>query len=76
MQVELFLDESCLNSCELLMIKTKTNFASYCFKEHETTGWTNVNLLYLPEDNIEITSLEGLMLWCPEINRSKRPLAW
>ena len=33
MQVELFLDESCLNSCELLMIKTKTNFASYCFKE-------------------------------------------
>ena len=32
-QVELFLDESCLNSCELLMIKTKTNFASYCFKE-------------------------------------------
>ena len=36
MQVELFLDESCLNSCELLMIKTKTNFASYCFKEHES----------------------------------------
>ena len=33
MQVELFFDESCLNSCELLMIKTKTNFASYCFKE-------------------------------------------
>ena len=33
MQVELFLDESCLNSCELLTIKTKTNFASYCFKE-------------------------------------------
>ena len=33
MQVELFLDESCLNSCKLLMIKTKTNFASYCFKE-------------------------------------------
>ena len=33
MQVELFLDESFLNSCELLMIKTKTNFASYCFKE-------------------------------------------
>ena len=24
MQVELFSDESCLNSCELLMIKTKT----------------------------------------------------
>ena len=36
MQVELFLDESCLNSCEWLMIKTKTNFASYCFKEHES----------------------------------------
>ena len=33
MQVELFLDENCLNSCELLMIETKTNFASYCFKE-------------------------------------------
>ena len=33
MQVELFFDESYLNSCELLMIKTKTNFASYCFKE-------------------------------------------
>ena len=32
--------------------------------------------LCLPEDNIEITSLEGLMLWCPEINQSKRPLAW
>ena len=36
MQVGLFLDESCLNSCELLMIKTKTNFASYCFQEHES----------------------------------------
>ena len=33
MQVELFLDESCLNSSELLMIETKTNFASYCFQE-------------------------------------------
>ena len=33
MQVELFLDESCLNSCESLMIEKKTNFASYCFKE-------------------------------------------
>ena len=32
MQVELFLDESCLNSCELLMIKTKTNFASIISK--------------------------------------------
>ena len=38
MQVELFLDESCLNSCELLMIKikTKTNLAPYCFKEQES----------------------------------------
>ena len=34
LQVELLLDESCLNSCELLMIETKTNFASYCFKEN------------------------------------------
>ena len=33
MQVGLFSEESCLNSCKLLMIKTKTNFASYCFKE-------------------------------------------
>ena len=33
MQVELFLDASCLNPCELLMIKTKTNFAYDCFKE-------------------------------------------
>ena len=36
------------------------------------TGWTNVNLLYLL-DSIEIASSEGL---CPEINQSKRPLAW
>ena len=79
MQVELLLDERCLNSCELLMIETKTNFASYCFKEIaynlKATGWTNVNLLYLP-DSIEITSLERLTLWCPEINQSKRPVAW
>ena len=81
-QVELFLDESCLNSCELLMIETKTNFASYCFKEIAykmkvgvSHRMTNVNLLYLP-DSIEITSLEGLTLWRPEINQSKRPLAW
>ena len=67
-QAELFLDESCLNSCELLMTETKTNLEL-------ATGWTNVNLLYLP-DSIEITSLEGLTLWCPEINQSKRPLAW
>ena len=47
MQVELFLDESCLNSCELLMIKTKKNFASYCFKEHES--WS------LPQDGQTLT---------------------
>ena len=41
----------------------------------EIIGWTNVNLLYLP-DSIEIASLEGLMLWCPEINKSKTILAW
>ena len=39
------------------------------------TGWTKVNLLYLP-DSIEIASLEALTLWCPETNQSKRPLAW
>ena len=37
MQVEFFLDESCLNSYELLMNETKTNFASYCFKEMPIT---------------------------------------
>ena len=36
MPVDMFLDECYLNSCELLMVKTKTNFASYCFKEHES----------------------------------------
>ena len=35
------------------------------------TGGTNVNLFYLP-DSIEITSLEGLTLWCPEINQSNK----
>ena len=30
------------------------------------------NLLYL-SDSIEVASLEGLMLWCPEINQSKWP---
>ena len=37
------------------------------------TGWTNVNLLYFP-DSIEIAYLEGLTLWCPEINQSKQLL--
>ena len=35
--------------------------------EVRLTRWTNVNLLYLP-GSIEVASLEGLMLWCPEIN--------
>ena len=39
----------------------------------EITGWTKVNLLYLP-DSIGIASLEGLTLWCPGINQSKWPL--
>ena len=45
------------------------------FTEVVNTGWTNVNLLCLP-DTIEIASLERLTLWCSEINQSKRPLAW
>ena len=35
------------------------------------TGWTNLNLLYLP-DSKEITSLERLTLCCPEINQSNK----
>ena len=65
MQVELFLYESCLNSCELLMIETKTSFASYCFKEIACNMKVGVShtmdkrkSLYLP-DSIGITSLEG-----------------
>ena len=38
------------------------------------TGWTNVDLMYL-SDSIETASLEGLTLWCPEINQSKQLLA-
>ena len=30
------------------------------------TRWTTVNRLYFP-DSTEIASLQGLMLWCPEI---------
>ena len=37
-------------------------------------GQTQI-FLYLP-DSIEIASVKGLTLWCPEINQSKRPLAW
>ena len=33
----------------------------------QSTGWTTVNLSYFP-DSIEIASLEGLTLWCSEIN--------
>ena len=43
-------------------------------KHIEITGWTNVNLLCLP-DSIEIASLEGLTLRYPEINQSKQLLA-
>ena len=41
-----------------------------------STGWTSVNLFLNLLDSIEITSVEGLTLWSPEINQSKRPLAW
>ena len=51
----------------------------YCFPcpsiIYHQTGWTNINLLYL-EDSTEIACLEGLTLWCPEINQWKWPLAW
>ena len=33
-------------------------------------GWTKLNPLYFL-DSIEITSIGGLTLWCPEINDSK-----
>ena len=28
------------------------------------------------QDGIEIAALEGLMLWCSEINQAKQPFAW
>ena len=46
------------------------NIKGYCHEfDASSTGWTNVNLLYLP-DSIKIASLEGLTLWCQEINQS------
>ena len=48
---------------------------SYSNIMFQNTGRTNVNLLYFPE-SIEIATLEGLTLWCSEINQSKWPLAW
>ena len=33
----------------------------------------NATFLYLP-DSMEIASLEGLTLWCPEIKQSKPPM--
>ena len=45
MQVKLFLDEYCMNSCELLVTETKTNFASHCFKEiaHNMTDLLSID---------------------------------
>ena len=41
---------------------SKSNLNNVRKSDHlESTGWTNVNLLYL-SDSIEITSLEGLTL--------------
>ena len=57
MQVELFLDESCPNSCELL---TKTNFASYCFKEISYNMKVRVStVLETPETNKTVDSQPG-----------------
>ena len=71
MQVEFFSDESCLNSCELLMIKINTNFASYCFKEIAYNMKAGISRrmdkrksLYLAE-NIEISSLERINALVP-----------
>ena len=81
-QAELFLDESCLNSCELLMIRTKTNLESYCFKEiaykmkvgvsHRMDKRKSFVFARQYRNNFS----RRLTLWCPEINQSKRPLAW
>ena len=61
MQVGLFLDESCLNSCELLMIETKTNSASYCFKEIAYNMRVKVStVLETPKTNkLQILNLGG-----------------
>ena len=41
----------------------------------DITGSTNIIFLYF-QDKLEIASLKGLTHRHPEINRSKRPLAW
>ena len=56
---------------------SKRNCFLYCctlVRLSTFTGWTNVNLFYFP-GSIEIASLQGLTLFCPEINQSKQPLA-
>ena len=75
--VNLLETETCL---EILPVYTKErltlykifNVSSFCL--NPTTRWTNVNLSCF-SDSIEIASLEGLTLCCPETNQSKQPLA-
>ena len=48
-----------------------------CSKDtHKTRRMDKRKFFVFPIDSIEISSLEGFMLWCSEINQSKRPLAW
>ena len=52
MHIELLSDESCLNSCKLLMTETKTNSASYCFKEIACNMKARVSTVWeTPETN-------------------------
>ena len=79
MQVELFLDESCLNSCELLMIKTKTNFASSCFKEI-AYNMKVIVIHRMDKRKCFVFATQYRNYFSQrinqEINQSKRPLAW
>ena len=50
------------------------NLRTVLYGEIVWGGWTNVNLWYIPT-SIEIASLKGLSLCCPEINQSKQLLA-
>ena len=45
--------------------RTSFTLQDSCFTQLYVTGWTHVNLLYFP-DSIEIDSIEGLTLCCPE----------
>ena len=45
-----------------------------CISSPQAQDGQNVNLFYF-SDSMEIASLEGLTLCCPEINHSKQPLA-